>query len=257
MSSILRHISLTPIGIPFCTRDCLKYGSRGAVDKALYRCVKDKVITRLTNGVFMRMDSKTPLPSPLKLARLKCHAFGKEIVEHGADIGVELQISDRGSAEPTFYVNGSSSSFQYGSVRIHLKSASKKKMHLKESSEGRIVRALWHLGKGSFNAGFVDYLVTTANTKDLRRTLVLAKAWMPAWLADFFPTTGYPCPLNAPAQNAHFIDYFNPNPSPVVMEKPLQWLNFDTEYGGIVGIKSTLQKGSQHSSISGNSGHFY
>jgi hypothetical protein len=221
ISSILRHISLTPVGVPFTTRDCLKYGSRGAVDKALSRCVKEFIVVRLTWGVFMRMDGKTSMPSPLRVAAIKCRAFAKEIVDHGTDIGFEMKLVSKGNAEPTFFVNGSSSSFRYGSVRIHLKSASKKRMHLKETPLGRIVRSLWQMGADEVTQKLVERVVSLSNTRDIRRSLVLAKAWMPEWLADFFPTLAYPCPLGGPARSAHFIDYFESDMQ--VQESAASW----------------------------------
>src|ERR1700679_1546059 len=117
MASIRRHINLTPIGLMCTTRDCLKYGTRSAVDKGLKRCVDTGIIVRLTNGVFMRVDGKTPMPSPLNLARVKASAFGKTLVEHGADLAQEHGFIEHGSKQPTFYVNGGNSSFRYGPVR--------------------------------------------------------------------------------------------------------------------------------------------
>jgi hypothetical protein len=211
-ANINRHIHLTPIGLMFTTRDCLKYGARSAVDKALKRCVDNGLIVRLTSGVFMRMDGKTPMPSALNLAKVKAKAFGKNLVEHGADLAHEQGFILKGNQQPTFHVNGGNSSFRYGAFRIRLRSSSNKRMQMKDTPTGQAVRALWHLGSDICGIQHVEKAVIRINRPDVRRELVLSKAWMPAWLAEFFPTEGYPCPLNAPAQNAYFRDYFNPDP---------------------------------------------
>ena len=83
---------------------------------------------------------------------------------------------------------------------------------MKDTPAAKAVRALWYMGQGVCDIKLVERAVTRAGTRDIRRELVLSKAWMPAWLAEFFPTLGYPCPLNVPAQNAYFRDYFNPDP---------------------------------------------
>jgi hypothetical protein len=169
----------------------------------------------------MRMDGKTPMPSPLNVARVKARGFGKNLVEHGADLAQENGFITQGNEQPTFYVNGGNSSFRYGPVVVKMKSSSNKRMQMKDTPTGQAVRALWHLGIDGCNTDLVEKAVARAGTKDIRRELVLSKAWMPAWLANFFPTTGYPCPLNATAQNAYFRDYFNPTPG--VQEASALW----------------------------------
>ncbi len=152
------------------------------------------------------------MPSPMSLARVKAKAFGKSLVEHGADLAHEQGFVSEGNTSPTFFVNGGNSSFRYGRVRIRLRSSSNKRMQLKDTEIGKAVRALWYLGKDVCDSKHVERAVYSISGPDVRRQLVLSKAWMPAWLAEFFPTQGYPCPLNAPAQNAYFRDYFNPDP---------------------------------------------
>jgi len=189
-SKVFDHIESIPLGQPFTTRDCLRYGSRGAVDKALFRFVRDNVIVRLADGVFMRMDADTPIPSITDVAKIKSAAFAKEIVEYGATIAHKEALEVEAPEQPTFYINGSSTTFRYVyiGIRIILKSASKKRMRLKETPQGKIVRALWHLGKKICTQKIVDQVLERYPIPDIREILALSKAWMPAWLADYFPT---------------------------------------------------------------------
>jgi hypothetical protein len=191
------------------------------VDKALKRCVDTNILVRLTGGVFMRMTSKTPMPSPLSLARVKAKAFGKRLVEHGGDLAYEHGFVPDGNKQPTFYVNGGNSSFRYGPLTIRLRGSCNKRMQMQDSPSGKAVRALWHLGATGCSMTLVEKAISRIASPNIRLELVLSKAWMPAWLADFFPTLGYPCPLNAPAQNAYSRDYFSSDPR--VEEAPALW----------------------------------
>jgi len=189
-SKIFSIIEATPVGQPFCTRDVLKCGSRTAVDKTLSRFVNDNIIYRLANGVFMRMEFDTPLPSIWEIAKLKSAAFGKEIVEYGGTLAHKFGLLTDAPAKPIFYTNGSSTSFRYhrASTRIVLKSASKKRMQLRETPQGKIVRALWHMGDRVFFDRLVEKVLAQCPIPEIREILALSKAWMPEWLADYFPT---------------------------------------------------------------------
>jgi len=187
---ILSHIEATPLGQAICTREVLKYGSRSAVDKTMARLVKQNVLIRLARGVFMRMDAETKLPSVAELARIKNTAFGKTLVEYGGTLARKLGLIEAKSEQPTFYINGNSTSFMYliTGTRIILKSASKKRMQLQETPQGKIVRAVWHLGKERCTEKLVNKCLAQLPIPDISDVLALSKAWMPAWLADYFPT---------------------------------------------------------------------
>ena len=86
LSYIRRHVSNLLDGQIFTTRDCLKYGTRQNVDNALYRCVKERWIIRISRGVFTRYSSKFEFPSFAEIARIKAEAFGKKLLAHGADL---------------------------------------------------------------------------------------------------------------------------------------------------------------------------
>jgi len=160
------------------------------VDKALFRFVHANVIIRLADGVFMRIAVDTPLPSIAEIAKIKSTAFAKELVEYGGTLADEAGLETEAPEQPTFYINGSSTSFRYirAGITIVLKSASKKRMRLKETPQGKVVRALWHLGKEFCSEKIVAQVLEQYPVPDIREILALSKAWMPAWLADYFPT---------------------------------------------------------------------
>jgi len=187
---ILSHVEATSVGQPFTTRECLKYGTRTAVDKVLSRLVQKNVIVRLAYGIFMRMDADSRLPSIAEIAKIKNSAFGKELVEYGGTLAQKFGLSAHGFEAFIFYINGNSTSFRYllAGVKIVLKCASKKRMQLKETAQGKIIRSLWHLGENICCAKLVKQAVAQCPVADIGEVLALSKAWMPAWLGEYFPT---------------------------------------------------------------------
>ena len=191
-SFIQRYISTLPEGQVFTTRDCLVYGTRATVDKALQRFVRLEQIIRLARGVFVRNIGNIKIPTMLEMAIIKAKAFGKELRIHGMDTASIHKLVEAGNQEPTYYVDGSTSSFAYQGRQIHLKKASKKRMMMSDSNAGRAIRALWAIGRKAIRWSHLDKIshLWHSNNEE-KQKIYLAKAWMPAWLGDFFPPTRY------------------------------------------------------------------
>jgi len=191
LSYVRRHISNLVDGQIFTTRDCLKYGTRQNVDNALYKCVKDGLIIRIVPGVFTRRSSNFEFPSYLEIARIKACAFGKKLLDHGADLAAKLRLPTIANQDPVFYVNGSSSKFQYRGVTIFLTKASNKRMRLRDDNVGQALRALWHAGKDVVTNRLIDKAVTFITFRANKEKVILNKAWLPSWLADHFQVNHY------------------------------------------------------------------
>lgn len=181
---IRRHICRLPKGNPFTTRDMLRYGSRPAVDQTLYRMVKSGEILRLARGVFIVESPDAPLPSVLEVAMVKAQSFAKRIVSHGADIAKALGLAQSGNLEPTFSIDGRSSSFRYGSEVIHFKGTSPRKL-LDEGRTGRVIRALWHIGRERCNEYVVMVATASLGFSDRLELRDLSRL-MPAWMTSYF-----------------------------------------------------------------------
>lgn len=166
------------VGKLFTTRQFLACGSRGAVDQCLYLLVKSGEIIRVARGVFMRKGS--PQPSVLSVARKKAAAFGKRIFEHGADTAVELTLLQSGNQTPVFACTGRSSSFRCGDATIRLQGTSPRKLHGEDCLVGRVIRALWHLGKESCwqALGHDVYPLWSKVYEDIKQAASLLPAWM-------------------------------------------------------------------------------
>jgi len=181
-AQIRRHIQRLPRGSLFTTRDMLGYGSRASVDQTMYRLVKRGEILRLARGVFMVEAPDARLPSPVEVAMVKARSFARTILTHGRDIAQSLGIIADGNAEPTFTIDGRSSSFRYQDQVILLKGASPRKM-LDDGKAARAVRALWHIGRHRCDQRSV-MLATASFGRNDRKELQALASLMPAWMND-------------------------------------------------------------------------
>jgi len=187
-SFVRRHIFMLPRGQPFTTRDLLRYGSRSAVDQALFRLVKSEVIVRLARGVFVILDAMSRIPSVLDVAKVKAESFGKQIVCHGADAAQVLGLPVSANRLTTYSTNGCSSSFRCGEVVVCFKRVSQRNFLLGDSRAGLLVRALWHLGQAFCNKSLVSEAALSCTRTD-REELRQMTGLMPGWISSSFSWT--------------------------------------------------------------------
>jgi hypothetical protein len=199
-SRILRHVAGVRLDVVFTTRDCLNYGTRAAVDKALSRLVKQQILIRIAWGVFIRAGSK--VPDIEVIASVKAKAFGKEIAKHAFEIGKQIQSQTRIEfpmqvnlsklirkidkpkieAQAIFAASGRTSSFVAGNVRVHLIGVSLRKMQLSKSQAGKALLALCQLGKEMCRQEHILAVSRGLSGLDVRE-IKQSGALMPAWLA--------------------------------------------------------------------------
>lgn len=203
----------------FTTRDLLNSGSRCAIDQALSRLVKKKLINRLCRGVFLKPGCLiVPAPSVLEVAGIKARSFGKEIYMHGMDAvrslayrrgydttgglltklmrrkqhdSFGLRIYNRlmkDKSEAVFATNGASSSFVYMGVRIKFRSTSPRKLALRDSFLGRFVRATAILGPLVVDPYTLSILMTNFD-RESRRDIRSKMELLPSWLTNFLQPT--------------------------------------------------------------------
>ena len=167
-------------GALFATRDCLNFGIRNTVDKALSRLVKIGYIMRIARGVFARSDSQPTAFKVRDIAAFKAGVYSKAIATHGADLAYRFGLLENANAESTFYVAGSSSSFNTILERIHFKRASAKRIATGEETVGTLIRALWYLRLPEPNE--VMQQAVASLTESEQMDLVQAAPLMPGWL---------------------------------------------------------------------------
>lgn len=136
----------------FTTRDVLALGKRSNVDKSLSRLVDRKWLERLSPGVFRRFKYNNKPADPAQVAAAKAISFGRSIATISPlnpqlhQIMPRLKVKTKTNFDLPqifFAIEGRTSSFVYGKVRIVLKGIAPRKLALGESFFGRILRLAW------------------------------------------------------------------------------------------------------------------
>jgi hypothetical protein len=183
ISQIRRLANKLPKGELFTTRDCLLFGSRAAVDKAISRLVDFGELRRITRGVFCKSSDNNRRYSVLEVAAVKARAFGKEIYTHGIDAAHKLKLLAEGNKTPTFATNGCTSMFRYRGVAICLKGVSRRKTHFQDTATGLLIRAVWQLGKRNSSREIV-WAAPFSRLRTDRQQLLCAVRLMPSWMRE-------------------------------------------------------------------------
>jgi hypothetical protein len=182
---IRRFVAFWPEGKIFTTRDCLTLGLRGAVDRALTRCVNAGIIFRLARGVFVKDSTGKRRYSNFDIAKAKAEAFGRRIVQMPKPLVDPYSNEARKKEEETlFYIDGRSSQFRIGDRTIQLKQTAKRKMQLAETKAGQAARLLWNLGRWSVDLAAYQEGVALFNRLDKEEFRHNVR-WMPAWLSNY------------------------------------------------------------------------
>jgi hypothetical protein len=179
---IVQAINRLELGQLLTTRQLLALGSRAAIDQALHRLVKSGFIIRVARGVFRKRHS--PAPTVWEVAHAKATAFCKNIYRHGADIAKELGFTEEGNQTPTFACSGRSSKFCLDAVVIRLVGISPRKLHNGDSLSGRVIRAMWHLGKNQCTTGLIAHTYMTWS--EAVPEIHAAASVLPHWMNNLF-----------------------------------------------------------------------
>jgi len=180
--AIRDYISNVPLGQIITTREVLHLATRCSVDMTLSRMVKGAQLVRVAWGAFIRAGSE--LPSALAVIIAKAAAFGRTISSHGKALAQEYGLCPSEDELPTFCISSSSTSFIVISNRRNLAGTCDRKRHFGEKPEGRVIRALWRLGKETFGLLPFERLQEIQSLEKIR--LAKEAAWMPAWMSDRF-----------------------------------------------------------------------
>jgi hypothetical protein len=181
---IRRFVQFWPDETIFTTRDCLAFGMRAAVDKALARLVYRQEIIRLARGVFVKARNCRKAFSDWEIANAKSKAFGRTLIESPLVIAERLspEVGNRVSAVE-FCTEGHSSHFQIGERTIYFKKTGQRKLQLAKCKAGEAARALWNIGSSRADIFAYEKAVAQFNRLD-KIEFCLNIRWMPAWLGD-------------------------------------------------------------------------
>jgi hypothetical protein len=140
-------------GYVFTPRDMLDLGTRPAVDQALSRLARAKVVRRLAQGLYdyPRRDSVFGLraPSTDAVAKALARETGSTIQVTGAQAANWLGWSEQVPAKTLYLTNGTRRSVRLGPRVITLRPASPKNLIAPGTKAGSVVQAFRFLGPAS------------------------------------------------------------------------------------------------------------
>ena len=173
-------------GSPVPTRDFLDLGTRGAVDQALSRLVREGAIRRVRRGLYElprmgKLLDRPVVPSPDELVRAWARNHGLRVVPSGAQAANLLGISTQVPAKIVYYTNGRTQTLKLGPYTVRLLNRGPKTMDVGGRVAPLVFQALRHLGRNGVTPKVIRHLRSALSRKDkaeLRRNLRYAAAWM-------------------------------------------------------------------------------
>ena len=183
--AIRTEIRKLPKGKPFTNSSFLKFGSHGAVDRALSRLVAEGEIKRLARGVFARPQKNRHVgdvvPDIFEVVKIIAKNNHETIQVHGAEAARRFKLSTQVPIVPVFYTNGSSRSIEIDNVTVKmLHTSSQRRLQFAGKKIGLALSALWYLGKDNVNEDVVSKIKSGLSAEEFE---TLRSSDLPAWMA--------------------------------------------------------------------------
>lgn len=184
-ASIASLIVGIKVGVPFTTRQILGFGSRAAVDQALSRLVKEKRISRIARGVYVRprVSRYTGVVQPVPESIASAVAEGSPIVPHGAEAARRLGLTTQVPVAPIFYTSGQRRTIRQGNLVIQLRHRPLRQMALAGRPAGLALSALLYLGSRQVSGETLAMIRERIGSVEYDILRNSRKA-MPSWLAE-------------------------------------------------------------------------
>jgi Arc/MetJ family transcription regulator len=183
--SILSRIYGSKGGAAFTPSDFLDLGSRRAVDLALHRLVRRKILRRLARGLYeyprQHAELGTLSPDIEKVARALAGKDRIRLQPAGAYATNLLGLSEQVPAKVVFLTDGPSRTVKIGRQEIQLRRTTPRNMAAAGRMSGLLMQAFRHLGKEHITRERMKHLKRTLPAKErqqLLKDLPLAPAWM-------------------------------------------------------------------------------
>lgn len=184
-NTILSRIYGSRGGATFSPSSFLDLGSRRAVDLALHRLVKRKILRRLARGLYEypreHPELGTLSPDLEKVARALAGKHRIRLQPAGAYATNLLGLSEQVPAKVVFLTDGSSRTVKIGRQEIQLRRTTPRNMAAAGRLSGSLMQAFRHLGKEHITRERMEQLKRTLPKKErqqLLKDLPLAPAWM-------------------------------------------------------------------------------
>ncbi len=192
ISLIMKYADRLLDGEVFVTRHLLSLATRGALDQALHRLVKNGFLLRVARGVFCKKIEGMKLPKIENIVRVKARAFGKTIAIHGKDALKELAKLGEGNEQIRFASNGKSSSFVVLGVRVYLDGTTMNRVAAGDTKPGLALRAMSELKRERLVPKLVSAICSGFSKAETRKIKKEVPPLMTGWMSDLVVHSGAP-----------------------------------------------------------------
>lgn len=182
---IEEHISLAQGGTIFYPADFEEYGSTGAINVALHRLTKRKLLKRLTFGIYAKPTISKLVgevyPAADEIAQAIARRDNARLLPTGAYAQNILGLSTQVPMKLVYFTDGAARTVKLGITTILFKKASPKKMSLRGEISKLVVMALTDIGKGQLTdeeEKKILMLLAKEKPEDLRHDIRLAPRWI-------------------------------------------------------------------------------
>ena len=172
-------------GWVFSARHFLDFGSRRAVDLALFRLDKRRVIRRLGRGIYDYPRTSLTLgilsPSIDAVAKEIAGKNNSKLKITGAQAANAMGLSTQVPARIVYLTDGRSRQLKVGKQTIILKHTSPQKMSTAGKGSGTVIEALQYIGKETVNPVIIAKIKTAlseSDKKELKKDIGRAPDWM-------------------------------------------------------------------------------
>ena len=172
-------------GWVFSARHFLDFGSRSAVDLALFRMTNRRVIRRLGRGIY----DYPAISKTLGILSPSIDAVAKEIAGKnnsklkisGAQAANVLGLSTQVPARIVYLTDGPSRQLKVGKQTIVLKHTSPKTMSTAGKGSGTVIQALQYIGKENVTPDVINKItniIADFDKKEMKKDLHTVSDWM-------------------------------------------------------------------------------
>src|SRR6266850_4145600 len=188
-SKILSRIYGSKRGAMFTPSDFLDLGSRRAVDLAMHRLIKKKILRRLARGLYEypreHPELGTLSPDIERVAKALAGKGRLRLQPAGAYATNLLGLSEQVPAKAVFLTDGPSRTVKIGRQEIQLRHTTPRNMAAAGRLSGLLMQAFRHLGKEHITPQRLAHLKRTLPGKE-RRQLLKDMSLAPTWMHPLF-----------------------------------------------------------------------
>jgi hypothetical protein len=175
-------------GKVFTPKDFLDTGSREAVDKALSRLAKAKIVQRLGRGLYCRQKINKRLgiaipPDADAIAKALGRQTGSRVAPSGATAANRLGLSTQVPARVVYLTDGRSRQVCVGNFCVVVKHVPPKELPVGSRTSAAVVQALRHLGKDAVDSTVVNKIRKALSPRK-RSQLLHDARYTTDWIAD-------------------------------------------------------------------------